>query len=103
MTAALEARLHEALAGSPLAARLAGAAAPLLEHRSGDAAAAQLAGPALLGLARAVATQAAFAGFLPRRPQRFERIAGADAETVGRRALELAALEGQEPSGGLEG
>jgi glutamate-ammonia-ligase adenylyltransferase len=103
MTAALEARLREALAGSPLAARLSGAAAPLLEHRSGDAAAAQLAGPALLGLARAVATQAPFAGFLSRRPQLFERIARADAETLDRRARELAAMAEQEPGEDLEG
>jgi glutamate-ammonia-ligase adenylyltransferase len=100
---ALEARLREALAGSPLAERLATAAAPLLEHRSGDAAVRELAGAPLLGLARAVATQPALAGFLSHRPQLLERIAEADAESLDRRAGELAQHAREEPSGDLEG
>jgi glutamate-ammonia-ligase adenylyltransferase len=102
MTAWLERRLREALAGSPLAARLEGAAAPLLEHRAGDAAVQRLEGGALLGLARAVATQPALASFLSRRPQLFERIAQAAPETLGRRADLLASVAEQEPSGDLE-
>ena len=102
MTGPLEQRLREALAGTPLAARLAGAAAPLLEHRSGDAAVRRLAGGALAGLARAVATQPALAGFLSHRPQLLERIADADAETLGRRAGELLASAQAEPMGDLE-
>jgi glutamate-ammonia-ligase adenylyltransferase len=103
MTGSLEGRLREALAGSPLAARLAGAAAPLLEHRAGDAALRQIGGGALAGLARAVASQPALAGFLSHRPQLLERIARADLETLGRRADELAAGALEEPSGDLEG
>jgi glutamate-ammonia-ligase adenylyltransferase len=103
MTASLERRLREALADSPLAARLAGAAAPLLEHRSGDAAVQRLAGAPLLGLARAVATQPALAGFLSHRPQLLERIAEANAETLSHRADELARSGREEPAGDLEG
>ena len=102
MTGPLDERLREALVGSPLAARLARAAAPLLEHRSGDAAVRWLEGGALAGLARAVATQPAFAGFLSHRPQLLERIARADAETLARRASELAASALEEPTGDLE-
>ena len=102
MTGPLEARLREALADSPLAARLAGAAAPLIEQRSGDAVVRRLEGGALTGLARAVATQPALAGFLSHRPQLLERIALADAETLGRRASELAASGLEEPTGDLE-
>jgi glutamate-ammonia-ligase adenylyltransferase len=102
MTGPLETRLREALAGSPLAAHLASAAAPLLEQRSGDAAVLRLAGGALTGLARAVATQPALAGFLSHRPQLLERIALADAGTLARRAGELAASALEEPTGDLE-
>jgi glutamate-ammonia-ligase adenylyltransferase len=91
------------LAGSPLAERLAGAAAPLLEHRSGDAAVQRLEGAPLVGLARAVATQPALAGFLSHRPQLLERIAAADAESLARRASELALRAREEPTGDLEG
>jgi len=103
VTAELTARLREALAGSPLAERLAGAAAPLLEHRSGDAAVQRLEGAPLVGLARAVATQPALAGFLSHRPQLLERIAAADAESLARRASELALRAREEPTGDLEG
>jgi glutamate-ammonia-ligase adenylyltransferase len=102
MTSPLEQRLREALAGSPLAARLARAAAPLLEHRSDDAAVRRLEGGALAGLARAVATQPALAGFLSHRPQLLERIAQAGAETLGRRARELEVIALEEPTGDLE-
>jgi glutamate-ammonia-ligase adenylyltransferase len=102
MTTELSSRLREALAGSPLAERLPGAAAPLLEHRSGDAAVQRLQGAPLLGLARAVATQPALAGFLSHRPQLLERIAGASAESFARRAGELALSAREEPTGDLE-
>jgi glutamate-ammonia-ligase adenylyltransferase len=102
MTGLLEARLREALAGSPLAPQLADAAAPLLEQRSGDAAVRRLEAGALSGLARAVATQPALAGFLSHRPPLFERIALANAETIGQRQQELAASAQEEPTGDLE-
>ncbi len=102
MTETLAQRLRGALAGSPLAERLATAAAPLLERRSEDAAVRRLAGPALTGLARGVATQPEFAGFLSHRPELLERIAQANAETLGRRASELAASAQAETSGDLE-
>jgi glutamate-ammonia-ligase adenylyltransferase len=102
VTGPLETRLREALAGSPLAAGLPRAAAPLLERRSGDAAVGRLAGPVLLGLARGVASQPELAGFLSHRPQLLERIADADADALARRAAELAAEAQQEPAGDLE-
>ena len=102
MTEPLAQRLRGALAGSPLSARLERAAAPLLERRSGDAAARQLEGPALAGLARGIASQPELAGFLSHRPELFERIADANAETLDRRARELAVSAQDEPSGDLE-
>ncbi len=102
MSARLEGRLREALAGSPLEERLSAAAAPLFELRSGDAAVQRLAGAPLTGLARAVATQPALAGFLSHRPELLERIAEADAESLARRASELALSALQEPTGDLE-
>jgi len=102
VTEPLAQRLHGALAGTPLAARLERAAAPLLERRSGDAAARRLEGPALAGLARGIATQPELAGFLSHRPELLERIAEANAETLGRRASELAASALDEPAGDLE-
>ena len=102
MTETLAQRLRGALAGSPLAARLERAAAPLLERRSGDAAVRRLEGPALAGLARGVATQPELAGFLSHRPELLERIVHADAQTLERRASELAAGAQDEPAGDLE-
>ncbi len=102
MTESLSQRLRGALAGSPLAARLEAAAAPLLERRSADAAVRRLEGPALAGLARGVATQPELAGFLSHRPELLERIADANAETLGRRANELTASAQEEPAGDLE-
>ena len=102
MTETLAQRLRGALAGSPLAARLERAAAPLLERRSGDAAVRRLEGPALAGLARGIATQPELAGFLSHRPELLERIAHADAQTLERRASELAACSQDEPPGDLE-
>jgi glutamate-ammonia-ligase adenylyltransferase len=98
----LEERLRGALADSPLAERLAGAAAPLIERRSGDAAVERLAGPPLQGLACAVATHPDFASFLSRRPQLLERIADAVPDTLARRAVELDAWPRQDPGGDLE-
>lgn len=103
MSAALARRLADALAGSPLAQRLAAAAAPLVERRSDDASVRRLDGPALVGLARSVASQPELAGFLSHRPELLERIADADAETLARRADALERLALEDPTGDLEG
>ncbi|HXX48758.1 MAG TPA: hypothetical protein VEN47_11045, partial [Myxococcota bacterium] len=71
---ALEGRLSAALEGSPLQARIATAAAPLLERRARDAAAEALDGPALSGLARALAASPEAARYLSLRPALFARI-----------------------------
>jgi glutamate-ammonia-ligase adenylyltransferase len=89
MTTSLERRLTDALAGSPLAPRLAGNAGRFLELRSADAAAAGLSGAVLAGLARVLASQHEVAGFLSRRPGLLERIAHSDADTLNARAGEL--------------
>jgi glutamate-ammonia-ligase adenylyltransferase len=102
MTELLAERLRGALADSPLAPRLAAAAAPLVERRSGDAAVLRLEGPLLAGLARSIATQPELAGFLSHRPELLERIAHAGAGTLEQRSRELAALAQQEPVGDLE-
>jgi glutamate-ammonia-ligase adenylyltransferase len=103
LTGPLAGRLRDALAGSPLAARLAHAAAPLLEQRAGDAAARRLDGPALAGLARAVASQPDLAGFLSHRPALLERIADAGSETLEQEARTLEARAVQDPADDLEG
>ncbi len=102
MTHPFAQRLHAALADSPLAARLTAAAAPLLERRSGDASVRRLEGPVLTGLARSIASQPELAGFLSHRPELLERIAHANAETLGQRARELAQSALDEPPGDLE-
>jgi glutamate-ammonia-ligase adenylyltransferase len=94
MTGALASRLRDALAGTPLAERLAVAAEPLVERRSGDAAARRLAGGALDGLARVVATRPEVAGFLSHRPALLARIAEADPASLGARVRELEAEAG---------
>ncbi len=84
-------RLIDALRGGVLEPRLEVSAATFLERRSQDAAAAQLDGDVLRGVARVLATQPMVAGFLSHRPQLFERIAQADAATLTRREAELEA------------
>ena len=98
----LAARLTDALAGSPLAESLAAGMSALVERRSGDAAAARIADPALAGLARVVATQPEVAGFLSHRPQLFERIATIDAQTLAARADELEQQIEPQPGEDLE-
>jgi len=85
----LEKRLTDALAGSSLAERLAASAAGFLEHRSADAAAAQLDERAARGLARAIATQPAVAGFLSHRPEFLERVAGLTPASLAEREATL--------------
>jgi glutamate-ammonia-ligase adenylyltransferase len=102
VTATLADRLADAVAGGPLAARLHAAAAPLLERRGGDAAARQLDGPVLRGLARAICTRPEWAGFLSRRPALLERLARADASELARRGRELEADPGERDASDLE-
>jgi glutamate-ammonia-ligase adenylyltransferase len=78
----LEHRLQDAIRGSVLESRLTTAAEPFFQRRSEDAAARQLDGPLLYGLARVLASQPLVAGFLSRRPELLERIANADASTA---------------------
>lgn len=85
----LGARLRGATLGSPLAERLEGAAEPLVQRRSGDAAARRLEGRSLAGLARAVAARPEIAGFLSHRPSLLARLADADADTLRARAAEI--------------
>jgi glutamate-ammonia-ligase adenylyltransferase len=94
-------RLFDSIQGSHLIARLETSAAPFLERRSGDVAAAQINGDALKGLARVLASQPMVAGFLSHRPALFERIANASAATLGARAKELEASS-DERAGDLE-
>jgi glutamate-ammonia-ligase adenylyltransferase len=82
-------RLASTLAGTPLAASLATAAAPLVERRGGDAAWARLAGRPAAGLARAVASRPEVGGFLSHRPRLLERIAALDAGSAAARSAEL--------------
>jgi len=94
-------RLRDALRGGVLEARLQTSGAAFLERRSKDAAAERLEGELLCGLARVLATEPMVAGFLSHRPLLFERIADADATTLGRRAAELEAAS-EKPEGDLE-
>jgi glutamate-ammonia-ligase adenylyltransferase len=95
VSAGLAARLRDAVAGSPLASRIDAAAEPLVERRGADAAAARLAGGALGGLARVVATRPEVAGFLSHRPALLVRIAEAGPGTLAARGRELA---GEDPA-----
>jgi glutamate-ammonia-ligase adenylyltransferase len=89
MTQSLAERLRGAVAGSPLAQRVASAAEPLAKRRSGDAAVMRLEGKLLSGLARVVATRPEIAGFLSHRPALLARIADANADTLGERAAAI--------------
>jgi len=82
-------RLADTLANSALLERLAVSAAPVIERRSGDDAAARLEGPVLSGLARVLATQPEMSGFLSYRPALLERIAESGPDTLATRAREL--------------
>jgi glutamate-ammonia-ligase adenylyltransferase len=89
VTEPLEARLAEAVAGSVLSERLATSAAPVIQRRSDDTAAARLSQPMTRGLARVLATQPEMAGFLSYRPALFERIVDATPDSLSERAHEL--------------
>jgi glutamate-ammonia-ligase adenylyltransferase len=93
MSPSLESRLHDALAHTVLAERLATCGAPFLENRSRDTAAAAIDGPMLLGLARVLASQPKAAGFLSHRPEFFERLAASDFGSLAERGDELAGRE----------
>ncbi len=90
MSRSLAKRLEAALANNALLERLTVSAAPVIERRSGDAAAARLEGPVLSGLARVLATQPEMSGFLSFRPALLERIAESGPDTLASRARELA-------------
>ena len=98
MSAPLEARLREAVAGSVLEPRVHLVADPFVARRGGDAAAAALAGPRLLGLARAIVTQLEAARHLAHRPLLLERIAAAGPESLRARGDELAAAAAEAPA-----
>ncbi|HEY5656576.1 MAG TPA: hypothetical protein VIY27_02185 [Myxococcota bacterium] len=98
----LERRLTDALAGSPLAERLPAAAAAFLERRAQDAAAARLDGPALVGLARVLASQPPVAAFLSHRPCFFERVAALTRDSLAERQRTLSEDEARLPGGDLE-
>jgi glutamate-ammonia-ligase adenylyltransferase len=83
-------RFDEVLAGSPLDARGAPASSRFAEQRGGDAAARRLSPPALIGLARLVATQPELASFLANRPAWLERAAELGPDTLAQRGAELA-------------
>jgi len=85
----LKDRFIDAIRGGALESRLETSAAPFLERRSKDTAAARLEGDVLCGLARVLASQPMVAGFLSHRPQLLERIANSDTTTLTARAKEL--------------
>jgi glutamate-ammonia-ligase adenylyltransferase len=91
----VEARLLDAVAGTPLAARLPAALAPLLERRRDQPALRDLDGAPLRGLARAAAAWPETALFLSHRTGLLERLARSDAGSLARRAREL---EGWRPA-----
>jgi glutamate-ammonia-ligase adenylyltransferase len=87
---ALAKRFDELLAGTPLDARRSPASARFAERRGEDAAVRRLTTPALLGLARLVATQPEVASFLSNRPAWLERAAELDPDALAQRAALLA-------------
>jgi glutamate-ammonia-ligase adenylyltransferase len=96
-------RFDEVLAGSPLDALRAPASARFAEQRGRDAAAQRLSPPALLGLARLVATQPELASFLANRPAWLERAAVLGPDTLAQRRAELAAPNAALAAQDLEG
>jgi glutamate-ammonia-ligase adenylyltransferase len=103
MSESLAERLRGAVAGSPLAQRLASAAEPLALRRSGDAAVLRLEGKVLSGLARVVATRPEIAGFLSHRPALLARIAEANAGTLAARASAIESEADRPLDSDLEG
>jgi glutamate-ammonia-ligase adenylyltransferase len=99
---ALEAKLEDALGASPLRARLATAAAPLVERRARDAAAEALEGAALAGVARAIASSPESARYLAHRPALLERLARLAPGSLEARAAELEGIALPDPDAGLE-
>lgn len=97
-----EAKLEEALAGSPLRARLGIAAAPLLERRGRDAAWQRLDGRALVGVARAIAADAQWGRYLSHRPELLARLTSAELGGLGARAAQLGQTTLPDPAAGLE-
>lgn len=98
----LEANLEAALGASPLRARIANAAAPLIERRGRDSVWAALDGAPLTGLARAIASNAEWGRYLAHRPELLARIARADRGSLASRAAELAQIALPDPAAGLE-
>ena len=98
----LEAKLEEAMGASPLQARLANAAAPLIERRGRDVAWERLDGRTLAGLVRAIAGDAQWGRYLAHRPELLARIASADADALAARASELGQATLPDPAAGLE-
>lgn len=93
-----EARLRDALEGSPLAQQLSTVAAPFLEHRARDRALAALAEPRLRGLARVISSSADAARFLSHRPELLEVLEATDAAGLSRRGEALLAETASAPS-----
>jgi glutamate-ammonia-ligase adenylyltransferase len=87
----LEARLRRAVEGSPLEEKFPTFAEPFLELRSKDPGAQQLEGPALVGLARVLASSADAARFLSRRPNLLQRLVQAHPDSLHDRSRELLA------------
>ncbi|MFQ5514797.1 MAG: hypothetical protein ACE5FG_10180 [Myxococcota bacterium] len=85
----LRRRVQIELEGTPLAARFERSAAPFLEARSADDAIHELAGPALHGMARVLASQPDAARYLSHRPTLLERLVRIGPETLEQRAHEL--------------
>jgi glutamate-ammonia-ligase adenylyltransferase len=99
VSAGVSARLAEVVSGTPLFERFSASAARFLERRGADAAAAALDGPALVGLARLLASEPEMSSFLSNRPALLERIAAAGAAPFAERQRELEA----DPAGSIEG
>ncbi len=97
-----EAKLEDALAASPLRARIAIAAAPLLERRGRDAAWQHLDGRPLAGLARAIAADAQWGRYLSHRPELLARIEHAATGSLAARASEFDQASFPDPAAGLE-
>ena len=102
MPKSLETRLEAALAHSPLGARLATAAAPLLERRASDPAADALDGASLRGVARAIAASPESARYLSLRPALLARLAALEPGSLEKRGAQLAGLELPDPASARE-
>jgi glutamate-ammonia-ligase adenylyltransferase len=101
-----ETRLRRAVEGSPLEEKFPTFAEPFLELRSKDPGAGELEGPALVGLARVLASSADAARFLSRRPNLLQRLLQAHPESLHDRSRELLAEadagEGEDLEQGLD-